>query len=242
MQSTNFMSEDIFGQALLDFQTDSYAEDIVTYSSLEEKDVMPLSYLFRDHSEMPFLEKVALKNCYGKVLDIGCGAGNHSLYLQQNGFDATALDTSIGAIEVCKRRGVKKTIHSDIYGYSNEKFDTLLLLMNGIGLVGHLGGLNQFLVHAKTLLKPEGFIVLDSSDIIYMYETKDGHYDISNCSAYYGEIEFTMEYKQKRSMPFKWLYIDFATLNDQAIENGYECQMLVQGEHFDYLAKLSPKL
>ena len=66
----------------MDYHHGNYTEDIKTYSSLDEEDVIPLPYLFRDFDEMPKLEQKALELAHGKVLDIGCGAGNHTLYLQ----------------------------------------------------------------------------------------------------------------------------------------------------------------
>jgi len=238
MQSTNLMLMDIFGKALLDFQAGNYSEDIVTYSSLEEKDVIPIPYLFRGYESMPALEQEALKRCYGKVLDIGCGAGSHSLYLQHKGLDVTAIDASPSAIEVCRQRGLQKAVQTDIMDYSGENFDTLLLLMNGIGIAGNLKGLKAFLQHVKTLLRPNGCILLDSSDIIYMFETEDDDYDLSESKKYYGEVEFTIAYKGEKTNVFEWLYIDFNTLQIAAEESGYCCELLFKGEHYDYLAKL----
>lgn len=236
------MAKDIFGKALLDFQSGNYVEDIVTYSSLDEKDTIPVPYLFRDHENMPVLEQEALKHCHGKVMDVGCGAGSHSLYLLQMGIEVTALDSSAGAIEVCRQRGLKKVFHADILNYSGKKFDTLLMLMNGIGIVGNLKGLDAFLQHAKKLLKPNGSILLDSSDIIYMFETEKGDYDLPENEKYYGEIQFTTEYKGEKSSAFEWLYLDFDTLAVTAKKNGYVCEMLFDGKHYDYLAKLSLKI
>ncbi len=127
---------DIFGKALLDYQNGNHIEDIKTFSSLDEEDTIPVPYLFRNYGEMPVIEQKALHLCRGSVLDIGCGAGSHSLYLQEKGFQVTALDSSQGAIETCKRRGVKSTQNCSIQDFKNQKFDTLLLLMNGIGIVG----------------------------------------------------------------------------------------------------------
>ncbi|NNE76448.1 MAG: methyltransferase domain-containing protein, partial [Pricia sp.] len=118
--------QDVFGTALLDYQNGNYSEDIRTYSSLDEEDVLPLPYLFRNYEDMPPLEKKALEVCKGKVLDIGCGAGSHSLYLQQQGFDVTALDSSAGAVRTCKIRGIEQVVHSNIYDFKERKFDTLL--------------------------------------------------------------------------------------------------------------------
>ena len=234
------MSIDVFGKALLDYQNGNSSEDIATNSSLDEEDSISLSHLFRNFEQMPKTEQVALDYCKGRVLDIGCGAGSHSLHLQEKGLSVTALDISEGAILVSKSRGVEQTICSDIMNYSVKKYDTLLLLMNGIGIVGKLANLDAFLKHAKKLLTLGGCIILDSSDIIYMYETENGHYDISDIENYYGEVEFTMTYKDEESSPFNWLYIDFETLKAAALKNGFQCEMLFTGSHFDYLAKLYP--
>ena len=234
-------TNDILGHALMDYQRNGVAAAIKTISSLEEEDTMPLPYLFRDYEQMPMLEQKALKLCNGSILDIGCGAGSHSLYLQESGFEVTALDQSHGAIEVCKTRGVKNVKNEAILDLLGTKFDTLLLLMNGIGLVGSLTGLRTHLAHFKRLLHPKGQILMDSSDIIYMFEDQDdGGYWIPGDGSYYGEIEFTMQYKDKKGVPFNWLYIDFETLKTQCALEGFNCELVSEGEHYDYLARLTP--
>lgn len=233
---------DIFGQALLDFQKGNYTEDIVTYSSLEEEDIMPLPYLFRNFEEMPFLEQRALNLAAGRVLDVGCGAGNHCLYLQEKGFDVLGLDSSEGAIAVCLQRGVKGTLNADFFGFSKGQFDTLLFMMNGIGIVGKLQRLPQFLDHCRSILNPNGQILLDSSNIIYMFEQdEDGGYFIPGNQDYYGEVEFQMAYKNKKGPIFDWLYLDFITLKHIAESKNFDCELICEGEHYDYLARLSPK-
>ena len=230
---------DVFGMALLDYLKGNYTEDIITFSSLYEEDIIPLPYLFRTHSDMPPLEQKALQLCKGSILDIGCGAGCHSLHLQQKGFDATALDSSAGAIETCCAQGIKKVIHADICNFKGQKFDTLLMLMNGIGLVGRLENFGNFFIHLKTLLKPGGQVIVDSSDIIYMFdENKDRGRWIPDSGSYYGEVEFTMQYKSHKSEPFFWLFIDYHTLQNAAITAGLQCELVSKGEHFDYLARI----
>ncbi len=231
--------KDVFGTALLEYQNGNYSEDIVTLSSLDEEDIIPLPYLFRDFNGMPPLEQTALELSKGSILDIGCGAGSHSLYLQQNGCEVTALDSSKGAIETCRLRGIKNRIHTDILDIKDRKFDTLLILMNGIGIVGHLKNLNGFLEHLKTLLMPGGQILLDSSDIIYMFEEDDdgGRWVPDSCN-YYGEVEFTMQYKGLKSDPFIWLYLDYRTLKSAATINDLNCELVKKGDHYDYLARL----
>lgn len=240
-QKIRDLSKDILGEALLDYHNLKYTEDIIIHSSLGEDDILPIPYMFRGFDKMPLLEQIALQYCSGSILDVGCGAGSHSLYLQENGFDVTGLDASPGAISVCRQRGVMKTIHSEFLEIKDQKYDTLLLLMNGIGIAGKLKNLDQYLNQMKMLLRPNGQVLLDSSDILYMYESddEDGGYWIPQDMDYYGEVTFTMEYNNEESEPFDWLYVDFNTLRRAANYNGLECELLKQGENDDYLARLT---
>lgn len=242
-QKTNGQVEktDILGKAILDYQLGNYSEDIFTETSISEEDVLPLPYLFRDYNEMPGIEQKALQLTYGNVLDVGCGAGSHSLFLQEERtLEVTAIDTSPGAVEACKLRGVKNVLLQDIMQYRGEKFDTILLLMNGLGICGRLKHIDPFLTHLKSLLKKDGQILLDSSDLLYMFdEDEDGGHWIPSRSEYYGEIEFRIRYKDLQSDPFPWLYADYNTLQNAAMASGLNCELVLEGEHFDYLARLS---
>jgi len=230
---------DVLGQALLDYQNGIYNGDIITHSSLDEEDTLPLPYLFRSFEEMPLLEQKALELVNGSVLDIGCGAGSHALYVKEKGYKVTAIDKSKGAIEVCKQRGIQHSFHADVLDFSLEKYDTLLLLMNGIGIAGKLNRLPLFLQHFKTLLKPNGQILLDSSDIIYMFdEDTDGGHWVPGDVDYYGEVQFQMGYDQKKGPIFDWLYLDFNTLREYAEQEKLQCDLICNGNHYDYLARL----
>ncbi|MEN1785245.1 MAG: class I SAM-dependent methyltransferase [Bacteroidota bacterium] len=230
---------DVLGKALLDFWAGDYTEDIVTISSLEDTDTMSLTYLFRNYDQMPSIEQQALKACKGNVLDVGCGAGSHALYLQQQGFEVVGLDQSPGAIAVCQARGLGHTLCCDLRSHTAAQYDTLLLLMNGIGLAGTLAQLPYFLAHLKTLMKPNAQILVDSSDLIYCFQDEeDGRYWMPTDVAYYGEVRFQMEYKAQKGPIFDWLYLDYLTLKQQAEQQGLQCVQLVEGEHYDYLAKL----
>lgn len=234
------MKEDILGTALLDYQQGNYSEDIITYSSLDEEDQIPLPYMFRSFKDMPKLEQKALKICQGEILDVGCGAGSHSLYLQNKGLSVTSLDSSPGAIEVSKQRGLKNTINENFLNFEGKTFDTILILMNGVGLAGTLDGLEKFFEKLKSLLKTDGQILLDSSDIIYMFENdEDGGYWIPEDVNYYGEVSFSMEYKNKKSETFPWLYVDYNTLQRAANYSNLTCELVMEGEHYDYLARLT---
>ncbi len=233
--------KDLFGKAILDYQQGNYTEDLITETTISEADELPLPYLFRSYDEMPLIEQKALQLASGHVLDVGCGAGSHALFLQkERNMQVTAIDVSEGAIEACKLRGIKDAQMADVMDMSGASYDTLLFLMNGAGMAGTLGRMSEFLQHIKTLLKPGGQILLDSSDIIYMYdEDEDGGRWVTNNKNYYGELEFFVSYKGEEEEPFDWLYIDYNTLQRAAIANGLDCELIVEGEHYDYLARLT---
>jgi SAM-dependent methyltransferase len=230
--------KDLFGQAIHDYQTNNSPEDLLTETSISEADEMSVAYLFRSFEQMPHLEQIALERAKGKILDVGCGAGSHSLYLQNKGLDVTAIDISANAINACQLRGLKNTRMQNVLALQNETFDTILILMNGTGIFGTLAALPAYLQHLKSLLNPNGQILLDSSDLIYMYdENEDGSYSIP-AEGYYGEISFTVSYKGQTDPPFPWLYLDYNTLQRAAQANGLHCELIAEGEHFDYLARL----
>ncbi len=232
--------KDILGKALLDFQKGNYTEDIRTETNISEEDILPLPYLFRDFSEMPPLEKEALEFCKGKVLDVGCGAGSHSLHLQKKGFEITSIDTSEGAIEVCKLRGIKDARNINLLQLKEEKFDTILLLMNGTGIFQKLELIDSYLQHLKTLLNIKGQILIDSSDLRYMYDEGDDEGSIMVPSdRYYGELEFIIHYKNWTSEAFDWLYLDEQIFKNSCLANGFQFDIIYRGENLDYLAKLT---
>lgn len=233
--------KDLFGKAILDYQTNNSPEDLVTETSISEADEMPVSYLFRTYNEMPELEQKALQLAKGSVLDVGCGAGSHTLALQnERKLDVTAIDISENAVKACQLRGIENVKVANILDLDvKNKFDTILLLMNGTGIFGTLKETDKYLQKLKSLLKDEGQILIDSSDLIYMYDQdEDGAYCIP-AEGYYGELTFTVQYKGETEDTFPWLYLDYNTLQNAAIANGLKCELLLEGEHFDYIAKLS---
>lgn len=230
--------KDLFGLAILDFQTNNSPEDLLTETSISEVDEMPVDYLFRSYTQMPHIEQTALELAKGKILDVGCGAGSHSLYLQNKEYDVKAIDISANAIQACTHRGIKNAHVQDLLTIENETFDTILLLMNGTGIFRTLAELPSYLQKLKSLLNPGAQILIDSSDLIYMYdENEDGSYSIP-AEGYYGELTFTVSYKGQTDEPFPWLYLDYNTLQRAAQANGLQCELVIEGEHYDYLARL----
>jgi len=230
--------KDPFEKAFYDYlEGDKNAKIVVNINKFEAEDI-PISYFFRSYDEMPLLEQKALSLCTGKILDIGAGSGIHSLYLQETGNDITALDIQSGFVDIMRLRGIKNVIHSDIFNFHGNEFDTLLMLMNGIGFTKNFDGLLKFFNSAKKLLKPGGQIILDSSDLLFLYEEEDGSYTINLNEEYYGEVEYQIEYKGNKAKPFSWLYVDFHNLSLYAEQAGFNCEKIFEDDHYNYLARL----
>lgn len=233
--------KDLMGRAIWDYYYQENPEDLQTETSISELDDLPVSYLFRDYQEMNALEKKALDLSFGKVLDVGSGAGSHSLYLQnERKLEVTALDISPKSIEVCKARGVKNAICEDLLQFSEKNFDTVLLLMNGTGIFQSLEHIDQYLQKLKSLVAENGQILLDSTDILYMYDQDEEGGVLVPATGYYGELDYYLHYKGESELPMKWLYLDFDTLENAAIANGFKIQKIEQLED-SYLAQLTLK-
>jgi SAM-dependent methyltransferase len=229
---------DPFGEAIQEYFNKGKAPDIQINTNYTEDESIPVSYFFRNEKQMPELEKMAFKMCKGKVLDVGAAAGCHTLLLQKKGFNVTALEKSEQAVDVMKKQGIVKVVHADIYEYNETQYNTILLLMNGSGIGGTIKGLLKLLSHLKSLLLDDGQILIDSSDIKYLFEEEDGSLWVDLATdKYYGEMEYEVTYK-KTSSKFDWLFIDFENLQKVATMAGLQCKLVAQGEHSDFLAQL----
>lgn len=232
--------KDLMGAAIADYQKRGKAAKLRVFSSFFDEDEIPVSQLFRSFEEMPPLEKTALQMATGKILDCGAGSGCHSLALQNMGKEVQAIDISPLSVETMQQRGVKQASQINLFdNHLIEKFDTILMLMNGSGIIGKLAYMPLFFNKMKQILTPGGCIYMDSSDLRYLFEEEDGSIDIDLAGDYYGEVDFQMQYKQIKGESFDWLYIDFQTLKLYATQNGFTVELIEEGEHYDYLARLS---
>lgn len=231
--------EDPMGAAIRDYFRQGKSAQLKVLSSLFDDDEMPVAHLFRSYHEMPPLEQRALDEARGKVLDVGAGAGCHALALQERGLDVTAVDISPLSCETMKERGVANVECVNIFNQRfQERFDTLLLLMNGTGIAGKLSRLPQLLSRLKQLMNPGAQILIDSSDLRYVYEDEDGVLDVDLDGAYYGEVDYQMTYRNIIGKSFDWLYADSVVLAECCRQCGLKCEILAQGNHYDYLARI----
>ena len=228
------------GRAIAEYWETKTADRLRVFSPMFEEDEIPLTTLFRSYEDMPEIERKAIDMAKGRILDVGAGAGCHSLVLQERGMDVTAIDISPLSVETMKEREVKKVIEQDFFTLEGQ-YDTILMLMNGIGIVGTLERMPEFFRQLDKILAPEGQLLCDSSDISYVFEDEEGLIDIPNEMDYYGEHSFRMQYKDTIGEPFDWLYIDEDTLKEKARRYGYTAEVMAEGEHYDYLAKIKKK-
>ena len=241
MMKTNLLipNKDPMGYAIADYYTKGKAGRLRVFSSQFEEDEIPVKQLFRTFDEMPALEQEALRLAQGRILDCGAGSGCHALALQDMGKDVEAIDISPRSVEVMQQRGVKNVYCVNLFDENFlHRYDTILMLMNGSGIIGKLENMGAFFTKMKQLLTPGGCIYMDSSDLRYLFEDEDGSFLVDLAGSYYGEIDFRMQYKQVKGEPFDWLYIDFRTLSYYASENGFKAELVKEGEHYNYLACL----
>lgn len=233
--------DDIMGQALLEEHLHHNNVPLIVRTSVSDDEEYETAYFFRNFDEMPELEQKAIQLSKGKVLDVGAGTGIHALALQKLDLECHAIDISELSVQIMEERGVENATCQDFFELKDQKYDTLLFLMNGIGLVENLNGFEEFFSQCKNLLNEGGQIIFDSSDLIYLFEEEDGSFVIDLHDHYYGEVEFQVEYQGIPSEPFPWLFIDFDNLQNLAEQNGFEAEILQRGLHYDYLARITLK-
>ncbi len=232
---------DPFGRALTAFFAGDTTASVIMRREDGLEAPLPAAQFFRHEGEFSALERLALDHCRGRVLDLGAGAGEHSLVLQARGFPVTALDVSPAAVEIMRQRGVRDPVCADIFGWNAGGFDTLLTLGHGIGMVGDLAGLDRFLPHARGLLAAGGQILLDSTDVTRTTNPRHLAYqaEIGRQGRYPGEVRVQFEFEGQQGPFCGWLHVSAATLAQAAERAGLACEVLLQQDDGEYLARLN---
>lgn len=224
--------KDPMGAAISDYYHTGKADRLRVFSSQFEEDEIPVKQLFRSFKQMPVLEQTALRLATGKILDVGAGSGCHALALQEAGKEVCAIDISPLSVEVMQKQGIKDVRLLNLFDeHFRETFDTILMLMNGSGIIGRIENMPGFFLRMKQLLSPGGCILMDSSDLRYLFEEEDGSFLIDIAADYYGQVDFQMQYKDNKGEPFDWLYIDPQTLELYADQHGFKVEIVKKGKH-----------
>ena len=228
----NSNGQDVHGQAILDYHLGMQRGPLIVYNSYGAPEKMPIEVFFRGEDDFTDLESYAISLAAGKVLDVGAGAGAVSLYIQETGGDCTGLDYSPGCVKVMEDKGLKKVVHGDIFTYGSEKFDTIMLLMNGIGLAGTVKNLEVLLETLEKLLFPGGQLLFDSSDVSYLKPQGNRIYN------YIGEVRYQYAYAGVKGEWFDWLYIEQEILMDTCHKMGLPVQVVFEDDTGQYLARV----
>lgn len=230
-------NKDPMGAAIADYWKHGVAGRLRVFSPEFDEDEIPVDTLFRTVEEMPVLEQQALQRAQGRILDVGAGAGCHSLALQEMGKEVTAIDISPLSVQTMREQGVERVVKQDFFTLEGT-YDTILMLMNGAGIVGTLSRLPELFGQWDRLLAPGGQVLLDSTDISYVYANEDGLLELPEEKEYYGELQYQMQYKKVKGEPFGWLYVDARTLSEEAWKHGFQMEVVMEGGHYDYLARI----
>ncbi len=232
--------QDPIGHAAWDYLNGTIDGSILVKTDIAEDEHLSPAYFFREFEQMPVQEQEALKRSKGKVLDVGAGAGAHSLWLQDHGIEVDAIEISPLLCETMHARGVKNVFLKDVYSLKDKKYDTILLLMNGAGVAQTLKGLEKLLLHLKTLLNEGGRILADSSDLLYLFTDENGDTWIDIASdTYYGEMQYRLSYKDIKGKTFPWLFVDPESFIQIANLCGFRLVEKISGPHFDYMIEIT---
>lgn len=230
------VDKDPFGKAILDYLDGVRDAHIRVDSNITEDESIPVNYLFRSFDQMPEKEQRALSMAKGRILDAGAGSGAHSLVLQQQNKNVVALDYSFSCCKAMQKQGLKEVLHQDFFLLDEtQKFDTLLFMMNGLGMPGKVERLETFFIKCKSLLNPGGIIVGESTDILYMFEEEDGSVELDLNGEYYGEMEYKMTYNSIEGEWFSWLYVASDLVIEAAEKVGFKVIDFYEGEESDYM-------
>jgi SAM-dependent methyltransferase len=227
------MAHDILGSAIESYFLRKDDTPVRVFINKNEEPEMPPSIFFRPYKKMLKYEKIALKESQGKVLDLGCGAGCHALYLQGKGHEVTAVEISNKSAEVAKARGVETIISEDWRNLSLKNFDTVLVLMNGMGLAESPSELMLMFRKLKSFLSKSGSILIDSTDVTYA----KADWPMLD-SEYFGKVQFELKYKGKTQC-FPWLFVDFETAVQTAKSVRLNVEVLERARNGHFLLKLS---
>ena len=228
-----------FGVALLDYYRGDHEATISMHIDDAFTTLQPVGDFFREPRTHE-LERLALDLCRGRVLDVGAGAGIHTLLLQEEGCDVSAIDICPEAVSIMRDRGVADVHLGDIMSLENETFDTLLMMGHNIGMVETLDKLEPFLRHARTITAPDGQILLTSKDVRVTDEPVFLAYQQRNVEAgrFIGEVRISMEYGGIRGPLFSWLHVDSETLAAHAARTGWQIGVVKKQPDGNYMAQL----
>lgn len=217
-----------YAAAMRAYQDGDVDAGIRLRSSLGEDETLPAGVFFRAEF-FPF-EAYALELARGRVLDLGAGVGPHALELQRRGLDVLAVDNCGPLVDIMLERGVRRAIRRDFRWWRGPRFDTVLLLMNGVGPTATLAGLERFLASAGAFLAPGGQLLVDSAEAVPEPVGPDANHGWPPAGDYAGQAWIDLEFGRIRGRPFRELYADVETLQEIAVRVGWATDVAFEAD------------
>lgn len=234
--------EDAYGKQL----RTQYESHVATVEIIERDDHYidigsEMGMYFSEYEQWSDFERQAIALAEGRVLDIGCGAGRHSLYLQEKGFNVTAIDNSPGAIEVCKLRGLKNAIVKSV-AYIDEfepnSFDTILMLGNNFGLLGDAENAKLILEKMSRIASSEAQIIAGTCN---PYKTNNPeHLEYHELNRQRGrmpgQIKMRIRYGKTIGEWFDYLFVSPEEMQEIVAGTPWQIKELIGGGETIYFA------
>jgi Methyltransferase domain len=242
MPAITDQQQDAYGHAMLDFYLGQGGFEIIE----REDGIFNLSrgpgMYFLPYEDWPAEEQQAIQHAWGRVLDIGCGAGRHALYLQEQGLDVLGIDSSPNAIRVCRERGMRDARVLSITQVSSRLgvFDSLLLLGNNFGLVGNERRASWFLKRVRGMTSKGAKILISTRDPLYVELPEQEQYLERNRARgrLPGQTRIRVRYKMYVTPWFDHLMVSVDELVELIDSTGWQVAHTFPGEAGRYAAVL----
>jgi len=190
----------LIAQAINDHLLNLEEKQIQVWLNQKKEEDYMASYFLRSREDMPKHEVLALSLAVGEILDIGAGAGAHTVELCNANKNVTALELNHDLAEIIKNRCDAKVLAEDIFKWKAKvKYDTILLLMNGLGIAQTKEKVPELLEKVKHLLAIHGKAYVELTD--YNFSTEYDHEITAE-----NEVTFRLKYGSRFSEEMSWIY------------------------------------
>jgi SAM-dependent methyltransferase len=226
--------QDAYGQLLYaHYQGEESQEIIERDDGYIDCSGKPVSY-FTTYEDWPAHYRAAMGYVQGRVLDVGCGAGRISLYLQDQGHDVLGIDNSPLALEVCRLRGLTKTSPTPLDRISSKlgMFDTILMLGNNFGLFGSPARAKHLLKNLYELTSYQGRIIAETNDI-YQTQNPDHleyHRNNQQRGRLAGQVRIRVRFKKYQTPWFDYLFVSKAEMVEILEDTGWEVSRFIDAQ------------
>jgi 2-polyprenyl-3-methyl-5-hydroxy-6-metoxy-1,4-benzoquinol methylase len=239
--------QDAYGQQLLaQFNSQTATAEFIERDDNYLDTGSEAGLYFREYEQWSPVEQQVVDRAKGRVLDIGCGAGRHSLYLQQKGFDVTGIDNSPGAIEVCKLRGLKNAIVrpiADVDKFEQNSFDTVLMLGNNFGLFGDAENTKLILKKLSRITSTEAHIIAGTRNPYKTDSAEHLEYHQLNLQRgrMAGQIKMRVRYGKRVGEWFDYLFVSREEMRDILVDTEWRIEELIESSKANYFAVIGKK-